>query len=82
MKILSIIGTVLMLSVPTIATAQTTAPATTTTGTTTGTGTMGTVDRDDDGFNLGWLGLLGLAGLLGLRRQKVVAVDHNVRRTT
>jgi len=25
-------------------------------------------DRDDRGFNFGWLGLVGLAGLLGMRR--------------
>ena len=25
-----------------------------------------TVDRDDDGFDAGWLGLLGLVGLAGL----------------
>jgi MYXO-CTERM domain-containing protein len=25
-------------------------------------------DRDDHGFNFGWLGLVGLAGLLGMRR--------------
>ncbi len=27
-------------------------------------------NRDDRGFNLGWLGLLGLAGLAGLRRRE------------
>ncbi|HYO82179.1 MAG TPA: WGxxGxxG family protein [Bryobacteraceae bacterium] len=26
-------------------------------------------DRDDDGFDMGWLGLIGLAGLAGLRRK-------------
>ena len=29
-----------------------------------------TQDRDDDGFDLGWLGLLGLAGLAGLMRRE------------
>lgn len=28
-----------------------------------------TTEREDDGFNPGWLGLLGLAGLLGLKRR-------------
>jgi hypothetical protein len=32
-------------------------------------------ERDDDGFNLGWLGLLGLAGLIP-RKQKVVHHDR------
>ncbi len=37
-------------------------------------------ERDDDGFNLGWLGLIGLAGVIP-RKQKVVhhdgvATDH------
>lgn len=51
----------------------------------TGTGGTGTADtttnntrhteRDDDGFNLGWLGLLGLAGLIP-RKQKVVNHDR------
>jgi len=27
-------------------------------------------NRDDRGFNPGWLGLLGLAGLAGLRRRE------------
>jgi MYXO-CTERM domain-containing protein len=27
-------------------------------------------NRDDRGFNYGWLGLLGLAGLAGLRRRE------------
>lgn len=31
-----------------------------------------TVDDDDNGFDMGWLGLLGLAGLLGLRRKSEV----------
>ena len=39
-----------------------------------GTDTAGTTttrndDRDDGGFDMGWLGLLGLAGLAGLRRR-------------
>lgn len=38
------------------------------------------VEREDDGFNLGWLGLLGLAGLLGLRRQPTTTV-HTTDRT-
>ena len=33
-----------------------------------------TVDDEDEGFDLGWLGLLGLAGLLGLRRKADVHV--------
>ena len=32
--------------------------------------TTTTVQREDEGFNLGWLGLLGLAGLLGLKRRE------------
>ena len=32
-------------------------------------------ERDDDGFNLGWLGFIGLAGLLP-RKQKVVHQDR------
>lgn len=32
-------------------------------------GTTTTVQREDDGFDMGWLGLLGLAGLLGLKRK-------------
>ena len=32
-------------------------------------------ERDDDGFNLGWLGSIGLAGLLP-RKQKVVHHDR------
>lgn len=32
-------------------------------------------ERDDNDFDLGWLGLLGLAGLIP-RKQKVVHTDH------
>ena len=46
-----------------------------------GTGTADTAnnmprhtERDEDGFNLGWLGLIGLAGLIP-RQQKVVHHD-------
>lgn len=38
-----------------------------------------TVERDEGGFDLGWLGLLGLLGLAGLRRNKH---DTTVRTTT
>ncbi|WP_165251526.1 WGxxGxxG family protein [Paludisphaera soli] len=47
------------------------------TGSMTGTdsGTTATrTDRDDDGFNPGWLGLIGLAGLAGLMPRKNHAV--------
>jgi MYXO-CTERM domain-containing protein len=35
-------------------------------------------DRDDHGFNFGWLGLAGLARLLGMRRRdnRVDRVNH------
>ena len=38
-------------------------------------------ERNEDGFNPGWLGLLGLAGLAGLRKPAptVVHRDANVR---
>ena len=52
------------------ASAQTTGDRT---GTDTGTTTT-QADRDDDGFDYGWLGLLGLVGLAGLRPRK----DHTV----
>lgn len=32
-------------------------------------------ERNDNDFNLGWLGLLGLAGLIP-RKQRVVHADH------
>jgi MYXO-CTERM domain-containing protein len=38
-----------------------------------------TVEHEDDGPDLGWLGLLGLAGLLGLRRK---TDDHHDATTT
>jgi MYXO-CTERM domain-containing protein len=44
------------------------------------TATSRTTDRDDDGFDMGWLGLLGLAGLLGLRRRDNVV--HHTDTTT
>lgn len=34
-------------------------------------------DRDEGGFEMGWLGLLGLLGLLGMRKQ-----THEHRDTT
>ncbi len=40
-------------------------------------GDMTSESRDDDGFDLGWLGLLGLAGLLGLKRKDD---DHGINR--
>jgi len=64
----------ILLAPASLAMAQTTAPAA---GTTTG---VVPSDHNDDGFDLGWLGLIGLIGLAGLRRQKVVPVDHGVRR--
>lgn len=57
-----------------LAVAQTT---TTTPGATTGSVTA---DRDEGGFDLGWLGLIGLLGLAGLRRPKAAVVDQGVRR--
>lgn len=40
--------------------------------------TARTTDRDDDGFDWGWLGLLGLLGLTGLlkRDRRDVVVDR------
>jgi hypothetical protein len=38
-------------------------------------------DRDDDGFDWGWLGLLGLAGLFGLKRHDRVDVHDRVTAT-
>lgn len=66
--------TALLVAPASLAMAQTT---TTAPGTT--TGSMST-DRDEGGFDLGWLGLIGLLGLAGLRRPKAVAVDQGVRR--
>jgi hypothetical protein len=63
------------------ATAQTgTGSSGTGTGAASGDTTMsnnnaGHTERDDDGFNLGWLGLIGLLGLIP-RKQKVVQHDH------
>lgn len=58
--------------------AQTTDPSTGTTSQPPASDTSGRygTDRDDGGFDFGWLGLLGLAGLLGLRRH-----GHRVDRT-
>ena len=33
-------------------------------------------DRQDDGFDMGWLGLIGLAGLAGLRRKAPETIAH------
>ena len=54
----AVAATLLALAVAAPAMAQDTAAAPT-----------ATVQEEDDGFDLGWLGLLGLAGLLGLRRR-------------
>jgi MYXO-CTERM domain-containing protein len=63
------------------ASAQTTSTGTSTstssdsTGAYTGTRTTPTrTDRDDHGFNPGWLGLIGLAGLAGLMPRKTHTV--------
>jgi hypothetical protein len=47
----------------------------------TGTGTTTTratdrADRDNRGFDMGWLGLIGLAGLAGLMRGDRDRADH------
>jgi len=34
-------------------------------------------ERDDNNFDLGWLGLIGLAGLIP-RKQRVVHADHAI----
>lgn len=34
-------------------------------------------NRDNDGFDLGWLGLLGLAGLAGLRKPAPTVVHRD-----
>jgi hypothetical protein len=46
-------------------------------GTGSATGTTARTDRDDSGFNPGWLGLIGLAGLAGLMPRKSHAVTTN-----
>ena len=41
-------------------------------------------DRQDNGFDMGWLGLLGLAGLLGMKRKSqetVVQTNEGSART-
>ncbi|MBD2517148.1 WGxxGxxG-CTERM domain-containing protein [Nostoc sp. FACHB-973] len=43
---------------------------TNTTSRTDDTSTQGVNNRDDNGFDWGWLGLLGLAGLAGLAKGK------------
>ena len=44
-------------------------------------GTTRTVERDDDGFDLGWLGLLGLAGLAVLMKKPREVQVHDNRTT-
>lgn len=47
------------------------------TGTGTDTGvTTSRTDRDDEGFDMGWLGLLGLAGLAGLLKKPHTVTTH------
>jgi hypothetical protein len=41
--------------------------------------TTTTADRDDDGFDMGWIGLLGLIGLAGLAGRNR-AVTHSTTR--
>jgi MYXO-CTERM domain-containing protein len=41
-----------------------------------------TMDRQDNGRDMGWIGLLGLAGLLGLRRKHDHHDNVDTRRTT
>ena len=38
--------------------------------------TQRTEDRQNSGFDMGWLGLLGLAGLLGMKRKSPETVVH------
>ena len=38
-------------------------------------------ERDDNNFDLGWLGLIGLAGLIP-RKQRVVHADHVIEDRT
>jgi hypothetical protein len=45
-------------------------------GTGPATGTTTRTDRDDSGFNPGWLGLIGLAGLAGLMRKNHTVTTH------